>query len=370
MAKKSNGFTDIARQLQEAKDYNEIAEIIEKWVVDEEVYFKVIDDIFGDKKSFSEEKLPLILEGFAASNESAKFSFFCMLVEAYYEELVFLGPAANCIHEEKYKHMINTITQVSQLSNNPLAYDLYLLVLRCDPKGEWFKEEEREVILYGLEEKLNYWVSECKKRALSTEENVMAAILFDVFTFINNSEIIKLLSEFSCFDSIDGNAKIFFSKCAVANNIDVDLSFFKEIRLDMSLLEPAVNSFNVINRIELLSDYGITQEMVAESNLYRWLMYPTELGKAPNTLEYVTSFDEDELRYYIFKFTSDIDIERVKDRGEMIGISGGYFIQEDITSVNSGMTFSDFNNIQKDCIQQAKGLIQKIKDFWKNYQSN
>ena len=52
-----------------------------------------------------------------------------------------------------------------------------------------------------------------------------------------------------------------------------------------------------------------SEEYLAKSDLTRWLMYPTELGKAPDEMEFLGKVDcpYDEAPYFVFKYRSDSD---------------------------------------------------------------
>ena len=91
-----------------------------------------------------------------------------------------------------------------------------------------------------------------------------------------------------------------------------------------------------------------------------WLVYPTELGKAPDTIELVDVIEKNDIEFYIYKFSSDV----FKDRGDMIGISGG-FVKDTFTLKEAGFVFSNFDTIEKDYKKQAQEMIKEIGNYWK-----
>ena len=68
-----------------------------------------------------------------------------------------------------------------------------------------------------------------------------------------------------------------------------------------------------------------------------WLTYPTELGKAPDEIEYIGKTDVKKESFYIFKFKSDSDTLSEEQKSKwLIGWSS-----------NEGGTFSNFDEYEK-----------------------
>ena len=358
-------LNQIIVELENTKSNEELMKIIDEWEIDETAFNQIIEDVFSGELTVNLEKLPFLLVGFAQSTDIYKFSIFCMLLETYFAELPYLGPAINYIYQEKYEHMLNTVAHVSQLAQSWLAYDLYILVLQRDPKGELFSEEERAVFMAGVEEKMQFWMEHCKRHILDEEENAKLAIIIDIATYYNNEAIIKMVTEFTESDHIDDNTKIFVAKMALVNNIETDLSFIQHIASSDVLVDPLVRSFAKIDKMALLAEYDITQEKIARSCFYHWLLYPTELGEEPKTLEFLDSFEQDGYRFYIYKFTSDK--ENLKERGEMLGLCGGYLVQKELCATHSGMIYSNFESVEKEYMKQAQKIMEQISNYWKEY---
>lgn len=96
--------------------------------------------------------------------------------------------------------------------------------------------------------------------------------------------------------------------------------------------------------------------------MIKWLEYPTELGKAPDEIELLGAFEFNEHTYYAYKFKSNDFI--TKDF--MLGIVGGYE-KNKLTAVTTGGTFSKFEVLKEDYMEQAAELAQFIYDYWVNY---
>jgi len=358
-------LNEIIAQLEDVNSDEEMRKIIEEWEIDETLFSQIIEEVFSGDLVIDINKLPFILEGFAQVSNLYKFSIFCMLLEANYAELAYLGPAINHIYEDKYRHMLNTVAHISQLAQSWVAYDLYIVVLRIDPRGEFFGEEEKQVFLEGVEEKVEYWVDYCKGHILSEEENAKFAIIIDIATYLNNEAIIEMMKEFTEYDHINDNSKIFVAKMTLANNIESDLSFIHNIVSSDSLVDPLVYSFAKIDKMALLEEYDLTQEKIARSCFYHWLLYPTELGEEPKTLVFLDSFEQEGYRFYIYKYTSDK--EGFKERGEMLGVCGGYLIQKELCAIHSGTVYSNHESVEKEYMKQAQNIIEQVKNFWQEY---
>ncbi|MCW3071131.1 MAG: hypothetical protein JWO44_1021 [Bacteroidetes bacterium] len=133
------------------------------------------------------------------------------------------------------------------------------------------------------------------------------------------------------------------------------------IRQDQKLDDEVINSIaadaesrnwfydNLVSqgKEELFPSNYKTQEAFAESNMVNWLIYPTELGRAPDAIELMKVVEtesndpaEGVVEFYLYRFKSDHP-DWQKD-GWMAGVAG-YFLKKDKPSTNVyGYTFSTF----------------------------
>ena len=93
-----------------------------------------------------------------------------------------------------------------------------------------------------------------------------------------------------------------------------------------------------------------TQEAFARSDMVRWLVYPTELGRAPNEIELMKVAERNTgdgaVAYYLFRFRTTGKYWATKD-GWMAGLAGGYLKAEIPTTSSQGDTFSTFEKWDK-----------------------
>lgn len=86
---------------------------------------------------------------------------------------------------------------------------------------------------------------------------------------------------------------------------------------------------------------------------------PSRIRGSPSHLEIAGKFEWREETFYICKFQSSK--EGMKQKGWMVGVSGGYHILEEPSFPTSGYTFSDFEELdEENAIEQCKKLISKI----------
>lgn len=99
----------------------------------------------------------------------------------------------------------------------------------------------------------------------------------------------------------------------------------------------------VHNKADLFPDEYYTCEKGAESFLVNWLEFPTELGFAPDQIEFETKIsltEEEAFHYYVFKFKVDKPHWPTKDW--MIGVCGPYE-EKSLPYDMPARTFSRFN---------------------------
>jgi len=97
--------------------------------------------------------------------------------------------------------------------------------------------------------------------------------------------------------------------------------------------------------------YARAQEYLAKSNMVRWLVYPTELGKYPDRIELLGKVKKKE-EYYIFRFSSDS--ENLGDE-----LKGKWLIG---WASDEGGTFSNFDlyeSYEKKTVEKTLKFIKK-----------
>jgi len=126
-----------------------------------------------------------------------------------------------------------------------------------------------------------------------------------------------------------------------------------------------VNELNEANRMELFPPEYLTQALLAESELVRWLIDESEAGAAPSNIELVKVVTLDPrtedglLDFYIFKFCME-----AKDRQDpaawKAGVSGPYLRDDQPTSSGEDSPHSEFLPLDEKFPESHLGDIQEI----------
>ncbi len=122
-------------------------------------------------------------------------------------------------------------------------------------------------------------------------------------------------------------------------------------------LEYADTTYGILQRhgkTPLFPAECVTEEYLAKSDLVRWLTYPTELGKAPDEIEYIGKIKKlfSKEVFHVFKYRSDSDTlgDELKNKW-LIGWSS-----------NEGGTFSNFDKFapfEQETQEKTLKLIKK-----------
>jgi hypothetical protein len=105
------------------------------------------------------------------------------------------------------------------------------------------------------------------------------------------------------------------------------------------------------------------QEMLAESDLVNWLIYPTELGVAPDEIELgkkikASSEPGGSAEYFVFRFRTYPPHWAAKD-GWMAGVAGPFVVSEYPTTDSYGETFSEFEKWDSKTPEEHLAEIRK-----------
>lgn len=170
--------------------------------------------------------------------------------------------------------------------------------------------------------------------------------------FINDSIVASLYNVFK----LNRNHISFYA-------VDTLLSAGKDVPKEV-VVALANDIVNADMTYECLERYGKTDlfpeelaapEYLAKSDMVHWLIYPTELGKQPNEIEYLGEIEVKHEIYYIFRFKSDSDTLDGEHKNKwLIGWSskdGGTFSNFDLyDEYDKGKPEKTLKNIKKKLI--------------------
>ena len=115
------------------------------------------------------------------------------------------------------------------------------------------------------------------------------------------------------------------------------------VAADAEVRSQFYDNLDDIDRLDLFPDEFKTQEALAESELVDWLVFPTELGRAPNEIELMDKFTDADRKTisFVFRFRTHEPHWAAED-GWMAGVSGPYLIDQIPTTDSGWATFSKF----------------------------
>ncbi len=117
-----------------------------------------------------------------------------------------------------------------------------------------------------------------------------------------------------------------------------------------------------------------TQKSFAEADLVNWLVYPTELNRAPDEIELMkvvtvdTGLPDGVYDYYLFRFRTKEPHWSAKD-GWLAGVSGPFLRKDQPTTESLGDTFSTFAKWDAKTPDDHVGDTRELMQRWREYHS-
>ena len=310
-----------------------------------------------DKKMF-----PYFLEALYAANNVDKFYLFCYLLDKTCDELEFLPNLENYpMFKEKFRVLLPTLIKVADRCYNGIGNCMYLILLKAANNKELFDKDSINNIIKIVSNKMNLILEYLDKNDLDEITSFSLEILVDVAKYFNDTELLDLVHE--TLKLQNNTIKMFAVLTLLCNNKPVDAKMLTDLSSDLETASRFYDQLELVKKTEFFDKTYASQEYIAKSNLVNWLKYPTELGKPPNKIEFVDTIEKENIVYYIFKFTTDI--EKFKNDEWLLGISGGYEKDTILTSSTTGFTFSMFEKMETDYITQATKILNLIEEHWK-----
>jgi len=198
----------------------------------------------------------------------------------------------------------------------------------------------------------DYIASEIK-RCLSAEldDEVIGELELacDVCKHFINETIIELLNEALKLGKANINFYAVSTLLEAGQTVSVEV--IRNLANDIEYAELTYGTLQQHGLTELFPEELRTPEYLAKSNMVRWLVYPTELGKYPDRIELLGKVKKKE-EYYIFRFSSDS--ENLGDE-----LKGKWLIG---WASDEGGTFSNFDlyeSFEKKTVEKTLKFIKK-----------
>ena len=356
-------YIEFEKELEklDIEDKTKVEEFVNNINIGKDNYDDWVANLFDkNHPSLNLEKLPYIIDALYQSNDKILFMLCCMLIEATCDTIPFITPLENYrLFEAKYIELKHTLIEVYDHVDNGIANCMALIMLNNDPEFRYLNDEEKNVLINATIRKLNAIAN-----YLDNNENIFPSVyedlelIIDLASHMKNPKITELIKNLEKYN-LTYSCKLFIIKYKLINNIEI--ANIEEMLENKDEIERLISIFEKENKLDLLPLEKITQESIARSNMIRWLEYPTEIGHKPEIIELLGEFEIDGIVCYAYKFKDS----NFKIKDYMIGISGGYE-KGKITACDTGWTFSNFELVNDNYINQAKSMVEQIKGYWEN----
>ncbi len=195
----------------------------------------------------------------------------------------------------------------------------------------------------------------------------MGALYVDLLGYFPEPHMQEVVRQALTFT--DPRLKLFAVLGLIRQGEDVEAKHLLDVAASAEVRNPLFDGLKMFGKLSLFPEEFGTQAALAESNMVNWLIYPTELGRAPDEIElmHIATIDPgtaDGLNdYYVFRFRTFEPHWAAKD-GWMAGVSGP-FIQKDAPStVSYGHTFSRFEPWDSKAPEEHLEAVLENLDRW------
>lgn len=360
-------YKELIKKINEVKGYAELKKVLDELNTQEFLEDKIneLKDMLLKKyRSINSDTFPYIIEYFYSKDTKLEFSIACALLKELHSKIEFLTNLENIrISEENFFELLPVICEIIMASTTGIADCMYMILLNYTNYYDKIEDKYKTTIknsLYKIGMALDY----LEKTGEKPEKEMLTSleIMVDVAKLYNDPKVLKFVERALEIDNIEINL---FAVCTlIYNNIPVIDAYVEELAREARTCKRFYRILRGMNKLYRFPDEYLTQEHLAKGDLVHWLMHPAEIGDLPDKIEFVQTFEKNDEIFYVFKFTSNK--EKFKDKGWMLGISGGYKKNVEPTIDNSGFTFSDFDKFdEKNILELSEKIITKISEAWK-----
>lgn len=360
-------YRDLIKKINEVNGYKELKKVLDELntsELSEEKINELKDVLLKKYKSINSDTFPYIIEYFYSKNTKLEFSIACTLLKELYSKLEFLTNLENIrISEERFFEILPVICDIVMGSATGIADCMYMILLNYSVYYDKIEDKYKTIIknsLYKICMALDYLEKTGEKPA--KEMLTSLEIMVDVAKLYNDPKVLKFVEKTLEIDNIEINL---FAVCTlIYNNVPVIDAYIEELARETRTCKRFYRILRGMGKLYRFPEEYLTQEHLAMGDMVHWLMHPAEIGDLPDKIEFVQTFEKNDEVFYIFKFKSNKG--NFKDKGWMLGISGGYKKDVEPTIDSSGFTFSDFDKFdEKKVIELSDKIINKINEAWK-----
>jgi hypothetical protein len=170
-----------------------------------------------------------------------------------------------------------------------------------------------------------------------------AGYLLDILGYIRSQEATRELTEALAYT--DPYLKYFAVTSLLRHEFVAPADEFNQVARNSYTRISLYSTLQTARRLDLFPRTYETQPALAESDMVRWLVYPTELGRAPDSIEQMAirsvNTPEGIKDYYFYRFRTNPP-HWAADMGWLAGIAGPFLRSDTPTAESDGYTFSEF----------------------------
>lgn len=170
-----------------------------------------------------------------------------------------------------------------------------------------------------------------------------------------------------CLEAKDPRISCFAILSLIRIGCEVEPVEVQLVAADDEMRNTFFNQLEKLGRTKLFPKEYRTQEAFARSEMVRWLVYPTELGRPPDQIELMKVVDtpvvDDVMSVYVYRFRT-VGLHWAAKDGWMAGIAGAYAKSQSPTTHARGQTFSKFESYASKTPEEHVGDIQEMLKEW------
>jgi hypothetical protein len=195
-----------------------------------------------------------------------------------------------------------------------------------------------------------------------------AALLLDVMAYFPAAEVEALLTEATKLK--DARLAGFATTSLLRMGRDVDESVLRHVAESAEARSWLFDELKRLGKGQLFPSQWATQEALAEAEMVRWLVFPTELGRAPDQIELMRVVSGDYgppdgvLEWYLFRFRTRPPHWSAKD-GWMAGVAGPFKKSDAPSTTAYGDTFSKFTRWGSLTPEQHVAEVRELMSDWR-----
>jgi hypothetical protein len=196
-----------------------------------------------------------------------------------------------------------------------------------------------------------------------------AGVLLDLLGHVPTPDVEAELRR-AVAELTDPRLRLYALLSLLRHDRDVEPGIVAEVAADPESRKWLYDGLQKLERFHLYPAALRTQAALAESDLVNWLIHPTELGRAPESIELVqqipfdTGTDAGWADYYLFRFRTQPSHWAAR-YGWLAGVSGPFLRKDQPTIQALGDTFSTFTPWERKTTAEHVEDVRELMKTWR-----